>query len=311
MGGSGLTGSVGGHAPITVGERLVSTDESLASQLYDIEVAEMFAELLLGINDRDTVATQKHVAEIVSALKKLLEGGESLETLFGGSVARHTHVDGLSDVDLLLILNDSSLANLGPRGALDVLVDRLEERFPRTSVSAGDTAVTVPFADMTLQIVPAIRQNDRVLIPDGADWIATDPTKFSALLTQANARNNRLVVPSIKLIKSAVAALDDRIRPSGYHVENLVLSVFGEYKGVRRMKDMLAYFFARATLAVLSPLPDVTGQSAFADAKLGSAGSRARQDLSAALSSMAAKLRHADDVRASAVWADVFGSPDE
>ena len=41
-----------------------------------------------------------------------------VQTMFGGSVHRGTYVNGLSDIDVLLIINHSSLANLPPANVI-------------------------------------------------------------------------------------------------------------------------------------------------------------------------------------------------
>ena len=57
-------------------------------------------------NIRDTKAIDRHIRGLRSVLER--RGNDVLPTRFGGSVSRHTYVEGLSDVDLLMTINESS-----------------------------------------------------------------------------------------------------------------------------------------------------------------------------------------------------------
>jgi predicted nucleotidyltransferase len=65
--------------------------------------------------------------------------------LFGGSVAKHTYVDGLSDIDSLLVINGSDLAEGTPREALKKIEKILSGKL-------GDEVLT-PIRDKTGQSV--------------------------------------------------------------------------------------------------------------------------------------------------------------
>src|SRR5437879_7713289 len=69
---------------------------------FDSEVSAEISSLHPQINNRDVEAVNTHLDGIKSALEKNIEG--TIDLLFGGSVARHTYVDGLSDVDSLVLL---------------------------------------------------------------------------------------------------------------------------------------------------------------------------------------------------------------
>ena len=68
--------------------------------------------LLVNYNRRNTQATSRHVEGLCNILRQ--EGNHTVQPMFGGSVQRGTDVNGLSDVDVLLIVNESSLANHPP-----------------------------------------------------------------------------------------------------------------------------------------------------------------------------------------------------
>ena len=83
-----------------------------------------------------------------------------VQTMFGGSVRRGTYVTGLSDVDVLLIVNQSSLLNQPPARVISHVRDTIQQRLRQNPVSSGNLAVTVAYSDRTeIQILPAIRTN--------------------------------------------------------------------------------------------------------------------------------------------------------
>ena len=54
---------------------------------------------------------------------------------------------GLSDVDVLLIVNQSSLVNKPPSKVIAYVRDTIEERLPNNPLSKGKLAVSVRYAD--------------------------------------------------------------------------------------------------------------------------------------------------------------------
>ena len=65
-------------------------------------------ELLARYGRRDAQAVARHLESLRNTLRR--QGNHVVQTMFGGSVRRGTDVAGLSDVDALLIVNESSLA---------------------------------------------------------------------------------------------------------------------------------------------------------------------------------------------------------
>src|SRR5262245_53762673 len=79
------------------------SDAATASR-YDADANAYLQDLLSGYNNRDTNSIQKHIETLKRAVEREIEG--EIETRFGGSVRKHTYVDGLSDVDVLMVLNN-------------------------------------------------------------------------------------------------------------------------------------------------------------------------------------------------------------
>ena len=83
--------------------------------------------------------------------------------LNGGSVAKYTYVDGLSDIDSLIILDNCELTDKPPDEVKEYFAQKLKERFPKTEVEVGNLAVTVHFNDAEIQLLPALSCGKREL----------------------------------------------------------------------------------------------------------------------------------------------------
>ena len=117
MGGSGGDRYFIDRTPDEVKSDLRKEEERTQDQAFDTETAEALGNLLAEANTRDTGAISEALHEIKRVLEHDIEG--SVDPRFGGSVRKHTFVDGLSDVDTLLILRDPSLKNKSPEKVLD------------------------------------------------------------------------------------------------------------------------------------------------------------------------------------------------
>ena len=142
-------------------ERLVqkAVDDAAAAK-FQAQLSDYFSDLLSRYNKRDVALIRRRLDEISGVLKAMLK--EKVDQIFGGSVAKHTYVDGLSDVDCLLILNDTELHQGGPSSALETVTDALQDGLQAAEVSSGRLAVTVRYQDgMEIQLLPAVRTGER------------------------------------------------------------------------------------------------------------------------------------------------------
>ncbi len=238
--------------------------------------------LLARYNSRNTRAVTRHLESLCGFLRQ--EGNHVVQTMYGGSVRRRTYVNGLSDVDVLLIVNQSSLVNQPPAQVIAYVRDTIQHRLPQNTVTAGNLAVTVRYSDGTeIQILPAIRTNTggvRIAEPGSARWSnVAQPDRFAAKLTDVNQARGSRVVPAIKLAKAIadcfITSQDRKI--SGYHMESLAIDAFRNYNGSLDSKTMLNHLFGHSMTAVMRPIADSTGQSRYVDEYLGQANSAGRQ----------------------------------
>jgi len=248
---------------------------------------------LSDYNNRPEAAIAGHLKAIKKALEKEIDG--TVDTIFGGSVAKHTYVDGLSDVDALVRLKDDTLQSMSPDEVLAYFGERLEKRFPGADVEVGSVAVTVTFADSQIQLVPAVTRKRSLRVPDGdGGWSTARPDVFARALTRANKEQNGKLVPTIKLAKAMLADMPSRIRPSGYHLEALAIEAFKNYNGKAGYAPMLEHFMKESARMVTTPMKDKTGQTPYVDAYLGKLRSTERLILANTLSRVAREMRVAD-----------------
>ena len=52
----------------------------------------------------------------------------TVDLKFAGSVSKHTYVDGLSDVDVLVLVNESELANKTPNEIKEYIKSKLQQK---------------------------------------------------------------------------------------------------------------------------------------------------------------------------------------
>ena len=192
--------------------------------------------LLVRYNRRNTQAVTRHLESLCNILRQ--EGNHVLQTMFGGSVRRRTHVNGLSDVDVLLVVNQSSLLNQPPARVIEYVRETIQGRLPQNCVRAGNLAVTVNYArGIEIQILPAIRTGTggvRIAEPGSTRWSnVVQPENFARELAEVNQAKNGRVVPVIKLAKAMADCLITRQgwKIRGYHMESLAIDAFRNYRG--------------------------------------------------------------------------------
>ena len=252
-------------------------------------------ELLARYTRRNQQAVTRHLESLCGFLRQ--EGNHVVQTMFGGSVRRRTYVTGLSDVDVLLVVNQASLVNQPPTRVIEYVRDTIRRRLPQNRVSAGNLAVTVRYSDRTeIQVLPAIRTNTggvRIAEPGSTQWSnVAHPERFAQKLREVNHARNGRVVPVIKLAKAMADCFITRPsrKFSGYHIESLAIDAFRGYQGTLDPKAMLVYLLGHSLRVVMSPIADSTGQSRYVDEYLGPAESRRRQRASTYFGQMRCKV---------------------
>jgi hypothetical protein len=306
MGGSSPHSTFSSVSPDELRRKIREAELTAAEREFSPQLSARLAQLLSRVNDRDDVKLSARLDEIKATLKDELETEFSLK--FGGSVAKHTFVDGLSDVDMLLVLKGKSTT---PRTILDRVSGELAQDFgARAKVSTGRMAVTLTYPDKDeIQLVPAVRIEKQLHVPRWSknEWSPIDPDKFRKGLTKRNLDCGQKLIPVIKLAKSINGTFPEDQRLSGYHIESMAISAFKKFSGPKTVDKMLPHFFQRMAELVKSPMRDSTGQSVHVDANLGKANSESRIRLSRVLDRIARKMENATAAQSLTQWNAILG----
>jgi len=275
----------------------------------DSDVNTLLQHSLVDLNDRDNEGAASRLEEIQQSLSGTTKDIDRV--VFGGSVAKHTYVDGLSDIDALVVLDPQSVGGTTPDEMRDAFKRLLMQRLNMGDVEeiqSGTLAVTVRYRDgMEIQLLPAVDRGEGVAIASatGKDWTAINPRDFADRLTRLNQAKGNAVIPSIKLAKAIIAEeIPEQTRPTGYHVEALALAAFRDYEGSRTPRAMVQHFFDEASSAVVKPIADVTGQSAEVDEYLGEAESPQRFAIARRFRQIARKMEQAESINE---WRQLLG----
>ena len=84
---------------------------------FEVNVANLIRDLLVQYNDRNPKTIQDKLDKIRKIIEKDIE--DAIDLKFGGSISKHTYVDGLSDVDALILVNNTELINKTPEQIQD------------------------------------------------------------------------------------------------------------------------------------------------------------------------------------------------
>ena len=307
MGGSKGRGFFSGRKPEDVGAELRKEEEKTHDQAFDTQIAERLAELLGDSNRRDTNAIGAAIDEIKEALSADIEG--TVEPIFGGSVRKHTYVDGISDIDILVILRDPELKSLSPQGVLEYFEQKARDGLSGWEISRRNLAVTLRKEGLEIQVLPAVQEEGKTRIPGARvdRWSDINPRTFFRKLTDTNNKFGGKIVPVIKLVKIINSEQPAALQLTGYHVESLAIEAFKTYSGPLNPKAMLEHFFDTSRSLVLAPIRDKTGQSVHVDGYLGPANSNSRKEASAALDRIHRRMKNADTLRSEEQWLEPFG----
>ena len=311
MGGSGGVFG-GGYTPEKYKKIIEETREQTQDARFETEVNGLIGEMLADYQ-RKTEITTEHLDDIKEIIEEDIGG--TFEMRFGGSVSRHTYVDGLSDVDVLVIIDKSELSDALPQEVLNYIKMGLDHANLQNikDVRIGNLAVTVKFTDgEEIQLLPAVKRYEGYRIPGQNDDVWSNvirPDKFATKLTQINQNCDGKVVPVVKLAKDIIARLPEDQQLSGYHIESLAIEVFKSYpsSNPNTPKAMLRYFFERAKEFVKSPIKDRTNQSIHVDDSLGKENSKQRLRIGYTLDRISRRMKNADEISSVEEWERILG----
>ncbi|NOQ76120.1 MAG: nucleotidyltransferase [Crocinitomix sp.] len=290
-------------------KKIKKEQEQARGREFENDVNQLINDVLKNANDRNTDVINRHLDTLIQAINKDIDG--NVQTIFGGSVSKHTYVDGLSDIDVLVILNNSELTDKSPIEVNEYFAEKLEQRLPGTEIEMGKLAVTVKYSDnVEIQILPSIRTETGIKIAEanGENWSkVVKPARFAEKLVSINQDCNGKVIPVIKLVKSIISELPEKRQINGYHIESMAVSIFSNYNGPKTSKEMLKHFLGKAVTTVINPIKDSTGQSVNTDSYLGEKNSVLRKAVSDSLSSIVRKIDVAERSGNIEKWKEILG----
>lgn len=294
------------RSPQKIAENLKQVAQESARD-FDSSLAKIFNDLLVKYNERDTTQVRIRLDSIKMILRESLDS--SIDTLFGGSVAKHTYVDGISDIDSLLVFKEPE--GQTPNKLIRKIENILREELGSSAVvTSGNMAITVEYKDgPEIQLVPAVKDNSLIKVPESTSntWSSINPNNFNEILTRRNDECQGKLIPTLKLVKAINTNFPEQLKLTGYHIESLGVSAFRNYSGARTTSAMLPYFFKEASQLVLRPITDKTGQSVHVDGYLGSINSEQRQAISHALTRLHMRMLNASAAHSQARWLNLFG----
>lgn len=296
---SGLGGQAAIHSAL----------EAIRRAEYEKHVNQILEEELAELNDRDVQAVEKHLDEIRAALSQDID--QTVNLLLGGSLAKHTYAEGMSDVDAIVVCNGTDLQGRLPRDLLVYFREKIASRLPKTEITTGSMAVTVQFSDGTkVQLLPGIRVGRalHVPIPGRNEWgDLSFPERFARTLTKANEDLGGRLVRVVRLFKLAQQSLPENLRLTGYHTEALAVSAFRDYAGQLTLKTLLSHMVKYVGTHLDNPIVDSTGQSDHVDDYLGPSHSLARIAAARQFVRISGRLEAADRDLDARTWEEYLG----
>lgn len=288
--------------------KIRESEKKTTNKAFETRVSAEINTLLANYNNRDTIAIESHIATIVKAIQKEIDG--TCNIVFGGSYQKHTYVDGLSDIDSLVLLNNSELIDKTPNEVLKYFSDMLKERFPESNIEIGKIATTIRFADgKIIQLLPAVKSADgfKISSANGEKWSKIKPRNFTNKLTETNKKNNAKMIPTIKVVKAINSYFPKSKQLTGYHIESLAIEAFKAYSGENNIKKMLQHFFESAKDLVKSPIKDKSGQSVNVDGYLGRKNSIGRKQISIIFDRISRRMKNANSSASVEQWMEILG----
>lgn len=298
----------GSYKPEELAKKTRDAEDKTDGAEFKTKVEKYLAEQLAEFNNRDVDGTKKVLDQVSKDLDASAEIEGAVDLLFGGSVQKHTYVDGLSDVDALVLFHRDDIAKKTPDDLKSLLGDMLSSRYGKHSVYVGNLAVTLSHEGKVIQLVPAVREGDqfKIATSSGKNWSTINPSKFAAALTKANKGMDNKLVPCIKLAKAMIGTLPDQRQITGYHAESLAIKIFRDYKGEKTPRSILHHFFEQAATHVRQPIKDSSGQSVHVDGYMGDADSLRRRIVADSFGRIARRMKNADGARSMQQWQELF-----
>src|SRR6516165_931714 len=162
MSSGGRSNWFGDNDAETLRDRLRKAEQSSRDAQFETAVAQLLADCLTEYNNRDTEVVGSILDKVKTDLGE--EFDMAVQLRFGGSVSKNTFVNGLSDVDALVLLSQQDAAGRSPEELRLIFAEKLRARFGAAAVSEGNLAVTLKVYGQEVQLLPAVADGQRLRI---------------------------------------------------------------------------------------------------------------------------------------------------
>ena len=179
-----------------------------------------------------------------------------------GSYDRHTMTKRLKDVDIFAVIDpDGPQATLASGSGLDAvaaLKDVLATRWEDLETDANVVRINYKGEDVaSYEVAPAFKRGEGgYRIPNGLEWMNTDPQIHAKLVTAKNKACDEKFVPFVKMVKGINREANEPIDPA-FLIEvmglELVLEPFSRYR------DEIRFFLASVADRITEDWPDPAG----------------------------------------------------
>ena len=217
----------------------------------------------LETTDTEGATASRRQRRLREQLDAALEIDEDFLT---GSYVRHTKTKPLRDVDIMIVLANTSYLDRHPREILEEIRTVLAGYYGESRVCTDRRAVRIDFGAervddlddeiVTFDVVPAFKNGENYLIPDDVlgTWVPTNPKVHAELATAANKAFDDQWKPLVKMIKRWNKTASSPIDPS-FLLEVMALDLLvGPWSGQHAYE--IRQFFASASDRIADGWPD-------------------------------------------------------
>jgi hypothetical protein len=181
-------------------------------------------------------------------------GARIVDDYLSGSYRRKTAIGPLKDVDIIFLIDPRGWtgAFLGladrpkPSDVLRSFATALRYRYPNTSAFTQRRSIRLELQHLMVDCVPAIpiSGSDFIWVGDRTEdsWTKSSPKRHHDAVTEANGRNDGLVVPLVKVAKYWNRELPATARLRSFAVETMVVTLF-QYERMSCLSEGLLMFF--------------------------------------------------------------------
>lgn len=217
----------------------------------------------------EPTAAQKEAASrsynhLIHLLSQRAFGERIVRPYLSGSYRRNTAVRPIQDIDVVFVIDPGQWpqAMFGfadkptPSAVLKSFARVLRDEYSTSSTFTQRRSLRLELGHVHIDCVPAIEipGSDIIWIGNRRDesWIKSSPKRHHAALSAANAANEKLLVPLIKLLKAWNMGLPVRAHMRSFVIETLAVTLFRQVRmgsleeGLYLFLDFISSFEGKA-----------------------------------------------------------------